>query len=551
MKHPVPLATTLLLASALAAPLQSGEAPKPDHSQMPGVPIAHSPASSGIYIGSPGIVILPDGTYLAKHDEFGRKSTQVNNAITHVYRSEDHGRSWQHLARVEHLFWANIFHHQGSIYMAGTTAVHNHGHCVIRKSTDGGRHWTEAKDENSGLLFADLSYHTAPVPVVVHQGRIWRAMEDEKGGKGWGHSFRAFVMSAPVDADLLKASSWTASTPLPRDPDYLGGQFRGWLEGNAAVDPAGQIVDILRVNIEGNSRIAGKAAVIHIGPDGTTASFDPEAGFIDLPGAAKKFTIRYDPRSKAYWSLTNPVMQHTDRNAGGVRNTLVLLRSEDLRNWRVRCILLHHPDVVRHAFQYPDWVFEGDDIIAAVRTAYDDGLGGADRGHDANYLTFHRFEDFRELTMDDSVVDPKSLQPPGPVKLDLAAMVVEGRGFTLETLEEDSKAFGNRSYVWKQVPEKLRGWRYTQTLGGRNPEVAVTAKRDTTVHIATATSQPGIDIGQWQPEAEFTFHYTDSGRTGMKVFQRHLKAGERIEIPQGNWTGGILLAPCEDSKARP
>jgi hypothetical protein len=153
--------------------------------------------------------------------------------------------------------------------------------------------------------------------------------------------------------------------------------------------------------------------------------------------------------------------------------------------------------------------------------------------------------------MDDSVVDPKSLQPPGPVELDLAAMVVEGRGFTLETLEEDSKAFGNRSYVWKQVPEKLRGWRYTQTLGGRNPEVAVTAKRDTTVHIATATSQPGIDIGQWQPEAELTFHYTDSGRTGMKVFQRRLKAGEYIVIPQGNWTGGILLAPPEDSKAKP
>ncbi|MFO7901922.1 MAG: hypothetical protein R6U98_04625, partial [Pirellulaceae bacterium] len=91
MKYPVHLATAVLLASAFAAPLQSGEAPEPDHSQVPGVPIAHYPASSGIYVGSPGIVILPDGTYLAKHDEFGPKSTQVNNAITHVYRSEDRG----------------------------------------------------------------------------------------------------------------------------------------------------------------------------------------------------------------------------------------------------------------------------------------------------------------------------------------------------------------------------------------------------------------------------------------------------------------------------
>ena len=39
--------------------------------------------------------------------------------------------------------------------------------------------------------------------MLIHKGRIWRAMEDEKGGNGWGHSFRAFIMSAPVDSDLL------------------------------------------------------------------------------------------------------------------------------------------------------------------------------------------------------------------------------------------------------------------------------------------------------------------------------------------------------------
>jgi hypothetical protein len=160
------------------------------------------------------------------------------------------------------------------------------------------------------------------------------------------------------------------------------------------------------VNVEAPSRIAGKAAVVQISDDGRTATFDPETGFIDLPGAAKKFTIRYDPESKVYWSLTNPVIGHTDRNAGSVRNTLALLRSEDLRKWQLRCILLHHPDVVRHAFQYPDWVFDGDDLIAAIRTAYDDGVGGARNAHDANYLTFHRFENFRNLTMVDSVVRP-------------------------------------------------------------------------------------------------------------------------------------------------
>lgn len=36
------------------------------------------------------------------------------------------------------------------------------------------------------LSFPDISYHTAPMPVVFHQGRIWRAMEDEKGRRKVG-----------------------------------------------------------------------------------------------------------------------------------------------------------------------------------------------------------------------------------------------------------------------------------------------------------------------------------------------------------------------------
>jgi hypothetical protein len=68
-----------------------------------------------------------------------------------------------------------------------------------------------------------------------------------------------------------------------------------------------------------------------------------------------------------------------------------------LRNWRVESVLLYHPDRESHAFQYIDWLFDGDDIIAVSRTAYDDNLGGAHRAHDANYMTFHRIKKFRRL----------------------------------------------------------------------------------------------------------------------------------------------------------
>ena len=88
-----------------------------------------------------------------------------------------------------------------------------------------------------------------------------------------------------------------------------------------------------------------------------------------------------------------------DAKASLIRNTLALVSSPDLAAWTVRSVILYHGDVAKHGFQYVDWLFEGDDLIAASRTAYDDGLGGAHNQHDANYLTFHRIPNFRTMTM--------------------------------------------------------------------------------------------------------------------------------------------------------
>jgi photosystem II stability/assembly factor-like uncharacterized protein len=140
-----------LVATAATAP-----AATPDHSKVPGVVIAHSPKASRVFLGSAGIAVLPDGTYLAKHDEFGPGSTEKVSAVTRVYRSSDRGRTWEPISRIDGLFWASIFAHRGAVYVMGTTAGHRHGHCVIRRSTDGGRTWTEPKDERSGRLFPDI-----------------------------------------------------------------------------------------------------------------------------------------------------------------------------------------------------------------------------------------------------------------------------------------------------------------------------------------------------------------------------------------------------------
>jgi hypothetical protein len=247
------------------------------------------------------------------------------------------------------------------------------------------------------------------VPVIEHGGRLWRGMERRDPPVGWGYNYNAGMFSVPVGADLLNATNWIACRFLPSDTNWLAGKFAAWLEGNAVITRHGRMVDILRVDTPGYPE---KAAVVGVSEDGRTASFDPETGFIDFPGGAKKFSIRFDPTSGLYWSLAT-IVPETHRGKGrpgGVRNTLALTSSPALTNWTVRCVLLHQPDAGKHGFQYVDWLFENSDIIAACRTAYDDGIGGAHNNHDANYLTFHRVGDFRKLTMTDSVA-PFHLSP--------------------------------------------------------------------------------------------------------------------------------------------
>ncbi len=361
----------------------------------PGVVINHSPQATGLYIGSPSITVLPNGDYLAAHDFFGPESNEHECATAVVYRSSDKGENWRALTRLQCLFWPKVFTHRDNAYILGVEK--HHGRIVIRRSEDNGETWTAPETPETGLLTAQGEYHTAPMPILEHDGRLWRAFEDATGGDRWGERYMAGMLSIPVDADLLNAANWTFSNFIARDPEWLGGDFIGWLEGNAVLTRDGDIVNILRVDTPGYPE---KAAIVTVSDDGKTASFEPETGFINFPGGAKKFTIRFDEKSDRYWALATIVPEeHRDETKPArVRNTLALICSEDLRNWDVRGALLYRPDVESHGFQYVDWLFEGDDIIAVCRTAHEDGIGGARNNHDANFMTFHRIRNFRELT---------------------------------------------------------------------------------------------------------------------------------------------------------
>lgn len=366
---------------------------------VPGVIVHHSPKSSGLYIGSPSLAVLPNGDYVASHDEFGPKSAEHTRAISHIYRSGDRGQSWRRTATIDGAFWSTLFTHRDSLYLIGTDK--HHGNAVIRRSEDGGVTWTQPLDRRSGLLRDDGQYHCAPVPVLHFGGRLWRGMERRDPPVGWGVNYRAGMLSVPAEADLLDASQWTFATFLPSNTNWNQGDFGAWLEGNAVVTRDGALANVLRVQTRSPDE---KAAIVAVAGDGSALWFDPATGFIPFPGGAKKFTIRWDDKTSLYWALATVVPESYRRpGPGTIRNTLALTASTDLRTWTVRCIQLHHPDTARHGFQYPDWLFDGDDLIALVRTAHEDGVGGAHNAHDANFLTFHRIASFRRLTLADSV----------------------------------------------------------------------------------------------------------------------------------------------------
>lgn len=388
------------------------------------------------YLGSPSLVKLSDGALLATHDYFGPKaprrlyqdSDDSAYHLTSVYRSDDGGESWRNIIHVSGAFWSSLHTvpgaaHRHAVYMLGTS--HRYGHIVIRRSNDGGFTWSHPKDAASGLLFRAQpgpegpNYHCAPVPAVVHNGRIYRAFEDNSS-RDWPNGFQACVISAPVDCDLLDATHWRMSEKLPFNPAWLGdetppGGFdqAGWLEGNVVVGPEGDLLNVLRVNAkssdaadwvseerqakEGSGELWNRAALVKVAGEGQTLIFDPDTGLIDLPGGHSKFTIRQDPDSGLYLTLSNGVR---DETYPSLRSVLNLYTSGDLRRWRPCATLLEDDSgfdwpwsAALTGFQYVDWRFDGADLIYLVRTAYD----GAHNYHDANRITYHRLQDYARL----------------------------------------------------------------------------------------------------------------------------------------------------------
>ncbi len=368
-----------------------------DLPSLPGTVITRSLAPQFFFITNPSITILPDGDYLAACT--GAYRVQGTSAGVSFFLSSDKGLTWKAQSINNGVMsYQNLFVHKGILYLIGTSGVQKD--IIIRKSMDKGVTWTYPVNETDGILLQG-QYHSAPVPMVVNNGRLWRAFETNFDGE----NKKAFVMSAPVDANLMNASNWTFSNRLSYQTNWISGggkSFKQWIEGNVVVNRDGEVVNILRVDEE---VYGGVAALVKVNSP-SSITFDYKKDIINFPGGGKKFTIRYDYVSDYYWTISNAEFNE-DRgktqngiykdgiHCGLLRNRLVLMYSYDLRNWTIKDTIISSDNPFFHGFQYIDWQFENEDIIAVSRTAFEDSEGLPVRQHDANYFTFHRIKNFR------------------------------------------------------------------------------------------------------------------------------------------------------------
>jgi hypothetical protein len=370
--------------------------------------LRHQPEKSKVYLGSPSIIRLSDGTLVASHDYFGNLlDMDGETPLTSIYRSENDGQNWENVTHIVDAFWGTLFLHRDILYLISISR--EYGHVLLRRSDDGGYNWSVPRNEKNGLLFRagpgrqEPNYHFGgATSVLIHNGRIYKALEDYMDipdGPIWRPDrFQASVISAPVNTDLLDADNWTMSNKLLFEHKLVPDEAMvepgsGWLEGSVVADPRGRLKMFMRVHL----KPANKSAILSLSDDGRKLAFDYNHGIIDFVGGHSKFTVRRDPATGKYFTLTNHI---SEGEFPTMRNTLMLAVSDDLYHWRQLKTLLSddtglQPELSRMltGFQYPDWQFDGEDIIYLVRTAY----RGAQTFHDSNRITYHVLKDFRQL----------------------------------------------------------------------------------------------------------------------------------------------------------
>lgn len=342
---------------------------------------------SGVCPASPSIVTLPSGKTVAMMDiVYG----DTDEKIAPIYESLDGGKTWRYLTELFPCHWGKLFYHNGKLYCCGEGG----STLLLGCSEDEGKTWSAPVRLMQGAR-RDYQIHKSATPFVVHEGRIWCAVEFGSW-KMW--CYYHMLLSAPADSDLMNPENWVFTEPAKvelGDVDIDSEAITG-AEGNAVAMPWG-ICDVLRIDPKDDAH-RNSSDVYNIALVRRGDAKNPEAPLVadrvvKMPcGLRNKFAVYKEPTGLGYVMVGN---EFTEDHR--LRSILTLAVSTDGVNWNnAKRIVDARPDetpgVRDIAYSDPDFTFDGDDIIVITRTA----SNGALDFHNNNNVCIFKVENYKQ-----------------------------------------------------------------------------------------------------------------------------------------------------------
>lgn len=139
--------------------------------------VAWHSEKTGIYLGSPSVVRMPNGDILASADRFG---PGIHKSNCSVYVSKDNGVSWSFSTWAVSQYFSNLFtlpnDAPSSVYLLGTDGG-GKAQIKISLSRDGGATFAP---EDAPILFSlnettdptHLGFATGPTPALVRSAEV-------------------------------------------------------------------------------------------------------------------------------------------------------------------------------------------------------------------------------------------------------------------------------------------------------------------------------------------------------------------------------------------
>ncbi len=361
------------------------------------------------YVEGPGLARLDDGALVAVAPVVPReqwsKERRAAHSRVHILRSTDGGQTWQPGSALPY-YSATPWTHKGALYLfanKGGTASRNDDLLLLR-SLDGGKSWSEPVTLFKGHFW---NCHTG---MAVRDQHLYWAVDDLALGAKRGPR----LIAGDLAGDLMEARSWRISeaVPFPGVPEELTNPAFAkltsqYLEPNV-LNVRGQLRVLMTVKPK-RQTTAGLCAVLDAGDSGGKLDLKFRQ-FHPMPGGQLKFCVVWDEVSQLFWATANAVVddqgvfdwweQGSKRGnfsyattGGNDRRLLMLQYSLDGLNWfQAGCVA--QAGKISQSFMYARPVIDGNDLAIICRSSVN-----APNQHDADYATFHRVTNFRQLAL--------------------------------------------------------------------------------------------------------------------------------------------------------